>query len=64
MSDGSHQSQARVSGADQKRFAVERDAVGKEIFRIQLAEAQRRAREWMEAFRIESPVELGTLDTE
>jgi hypothetical protein len=41
---------ARTSGADQKRFADGRDAVAKKMTPDQLSEAQKQAREWMEAF--------------
>lgn len=41
---------ARSSGDDQKRFTAERDAVAKKMTPDQLAEAQKRAREWTEAF--------------
>ena len=41
---------AHTSGADQKRFADERDAVAKKMTPDQLSEAQKRARAWMEAF--------------
>lgn len=41
---------ARASGADQKQFADGRDDVAKRMTPDQLSEAQKRAREWMEAF--------------
>ena len=41
---------ARASGADQKRFADGRDALAKKMTPAQVAEAQKRAREWTEAF--------------
>ena len=41
---------SHTSGADQKRFTDGRDGVAKNMTPDQLSEAQKRAREWMEAF--------------
>jgi TPR repeat protein len=41
---------ARTSGADQKRFADARDEIAAKMTPAQVAEAQKRAREWTEAF--------------
>jgi TonB family protein len=45
---------ARATGADQKEFAGARDQLAQSMTPAQIAEAQKRAREWLEAF--DSPV--------
>ena len=46
---------SRTEGEDQKRFAAAKLEMTKVLTRAQLAEAQRRAREWQEAFERRRP---------
>ena len=46
---------SRVTGDEQKRYAVARDATAKAMTPAQLAEAQKRADDWQAAFEKRQP---------